>query len=142
MSLNIRPATPADWLAIAALLTRYNLPLDGAQESLADFIVAAEADRLVGVAGLERYADAGLLRSVAVADRHHGLGGELVRRLIDQARQDHLSSLVLLTTTAAGYFPRFGFQHIPRDAAPEPVKESVEFQSACPDTAAVMLLRL
>ena len=39
---------------------------------------------------------------------------------------------IALTTTADGYFPRFGFERIERSQVPATVRESVEFTSACP----------
>ncbi|HEU5170560.1 MAG TPA: hypothetical protein VFU46_08475, partial [Gemmatimonadales bacterium] len=67
MSAALRPAAPADYPAVAALLGASRLPLDGVPAALGGFVVA-EADRkIVGVAGVEAYGDAGLLRSVAVA---------------------------------------------------------------------------
>jgi N-acetylglutamate synthase-like GNAT family acetyltransferase len=41
----------------------------------------------------------------------------------------------LLTTTTAGYFPRFGFARIARAEVPSSVQESVEFTAACPASA-------
>jgi len=43
-----------------------------------------------------------------------------------------------LTTTAEGFFPKFGFERIPRADVPARVQESVEFVSACPASAVVM----
>ncbi len=142
MNWTFRPAAPDDWTHIAALLTSVHLPLDGAQEHLDSFLAAFRADTLAGVAGLERYGSVGLLRSVAVAERGTGLGLELVRRLLDRAAADGLTHVVLLTTTAADYFPRFGFRRILRQDVPLAVQESVEFKSACPASAVVMELAL
>jgi len=139
----IRPANDEDWPIIAALLTGYDLPLDGAQEHLADFVVALDArGAICGVAALERYQAVGLLRSVAVAGQGDGVGAALVNHLIDAARKQGLCQLVLLTTTAANYFPRFGFRRIERHEAPAAVYTSAEFQGACPASAIVMLLTL
>ncbi len=139
----IRPATAADWPQIASLLRGADLPLDGAADHLGDFYVAAGDDgALAGVAGLERYGDAALLRSVVVATRGQGLGQWLVRHTLDAARARGIRQVVLLTTTAADFFPRFGFRRIARDAAPAAVQESQEFQGACPDTAVVMAVDL
>ena len=46
--------------------------------------------------------------------------------------------MYLLTTTAEGWFPRFGFERIAREEVSEAVRGSVEFGGACPATAAVM----
>jgi len=139
----VRPAQAADWPAIADLLARYALPLDGAQAHLDAFVVMVDAaGAILGVAGLERYGGVGLLRSVAVMEQGSGVGAALVRHLLDQARATGITQVVLLTTTAADYFPRFGFRRIDRQDAPAAVTASVEFQTACPASATVMLLDL
>lgn len=112
-------ATATDWPEVAQLLTTAELPLNGAREHLSDFIVARHADgRLAAVAGLERYEKAALLRSVAVAERGNGLGQAIVSRIISHAGQSGIRQIVLLTTTAADFFPRFGFRRIERSEAP------------------------
>jgi N-acetylglutamate synthase-like GNAT family acetyltransferase len=143
-SVLIRNATPNDWEAVAGLLAASSLPLDGAREHLGRFMLAERAGALVGCAAVEPHGDAGLLRSVAVAasERGKGTGAALVRRCLDDARTAGIRTLVLLTTTADRYFPRFGFEVIDRDAAPESVRESVEFRGACPASATVMRLVL
>ncbi|MFN3979260.1 MAG: arsenic resistance N-acetyltransferase ArsN2 [Caldilinea sp.] len=142
-SITIRTADIEEWPAIAALLTGYDLPLDGAQEHVADFMVAVgENGDIEGVAAIERYQHVGLLRSVAVASQGNGVGAALVNHLIATARKQGLRQLVLLTTTAADYFPRFGFRRIERQDAPVAVHTSAEFQGACPASATVMLLEL
>jgi N-acetylglutamate synthase-like GNAT family acetyltransferase len=142
MNWIFRPATPADWPAVADLLTRVNLPLEGALEHIDEFIVAFSELGLDGVSGLEIYDDTGLLRSVAVAKRGTGLGLELVNHLIQRAKDQKLSRIILLTTTAADYFERLNFKRIGRDEAPKAVQESLEFKSACPASAVVMELKL
>lgn len=136
----LRAATTADLAKIEALLTASGLPLDGVREALPNFIVAEHEDDLVGVAGLEVCCDNALLRSVAVADgwRSHGVGRALVTRLIADAESRGVRALYLLTTTAEQYFPSFGFRKLSRDQVPEDVRATIEFQSACPDSATVM----
>lgn len=139
----IRPAEADDWAAIADLLTKYDLPLDGVEQHLRDFLVAVAPDGgLAGVVGLEHYGSVGLLRSLAVATPGMRLGERLTRAVLTVARAHGMRQVVLLTTTAAGYFPRFGFRPIARDAAPLAVRASAEFQGACPDSAVVMVLDL
>jgi amino-acid N-acetyltransferase len=143
MTIQLRPAQTDDWAAIAQLLQSYSLPLDGVQAHLADFWVAHDAEQaIVGVAGVELYGTSGLLRSVAVAQRQQGLGQQLVQHLINTARTSGLHELVLLTETAADYFPRFGFRPIQRQDAPISLHQSAEFQGACPQSAVVMHLAL
>ena len=137
---HIRPAERADLPAIERLLTLSGLPLDGVRDALDGFVVAQSAGDLVGVAGLEVCCDNALLRSVAVMPerRSNGLGRALVTRVISDAEARGIRALYLLTTTAERYFPSFGFQQIARDDIPADVRETAEFQSACPSSATVM----
>ena len=148
--VRLREAQPDDWLAVESLLADAELPLAGAREHLRDFVVAeGAAATLLGCAALERYAAvaeagaarvSGLLRSLAVAPaaRGLGLGASLVESLLSAARAQGLADVTLLTTTAAEYFPRFGFQQIAREAAPLAVRDSIELREACPASAVVM----
>ena len=140
----IRRATPDDWDAIASLLQHVSLPVDGARDHLGNFVLAERDGALVGCAGMERYGDAGLLRSVAVAstEQGNGTGAVLVRHTLHEAAAGGVRTVVLLTTTAERYFPRFGFAVVDRDAVPEAVKASVEFQGVCCSSATVMRLDL
>jgi amino-acid N-acetyltransferase len=144
MAIKLRLATETDWPQVAALLQTARLPLEGAQAHLPNFILAFQADELVGCAGLERYGESGLLRSVAVKETTRGMnvGGQLVQAALQAARGGGMRRVLLLTETAANYFPRFGFQTITRAEVPPAVKASVEFTTACPDTAMVMMLNL
>ncbi|MFN0100249.1 MAG: arsenic resistance N-acetyltransferase ArsN2 [Gemmatimonadaceae bacterium] len=140
----IRAARPADLAAVQSLLTHADLPLDGVPSDLAHFFVAEREGEVVGVIGLEPYGDAALLRSAVVAPstRGSGIGERLVRTLLDEARRHHMHQVILLTTTAEAWFPRFGFHTVSRDAVPDSVKQSMEFMSACPASATVMTLAL
>jgi amino-acid N-acetyltransferase len=140
----IRRATAHDWPRLAALLETAELPLAGAEEHLPNFLLAFRADALIGFAGLECYGDTALLRSVAVAptERGQGLGQALVRQALAEAASWGVHQVVLLTTTAANFFPRFGFQPISRTEMPLAAQASVEFQEACPASATVMSLML
>lgn len=144
IEIAIRPTSTADLPAVEDLLTRSKLPLDGVKESLGSFVVADQDGKLVGVAGLEKRGDYGLLRSAAVDPewRGRGLGRALVEKVITGARSDGLRALYLLTTTAEGYFPSFGFQPTTREAVPPEIQGMSEFTTACPASAAVMTLDL
>lgn len=143
VDIQIRRASQQDYRAVCSLLEAHGLPLDGIDHHLKHFLTAIQADdTLAGVVGLEPYGQFGLLRSVAVKERKAGLGTALVEGMIGYAQASGIKQLILLTTTASEYFPRFGFRTINRKDVPETVKQSVEFQSACPDTAVVMALDL
>ena len=140
--MTTRDATDRDWDAIRALLDRHGLPTAGAREHLAHFIVAEDRAGLAGVGGLEVYGRSALLRSIAAARDGCGIGQVLVEQLMARARALGVTDLVLLTTSAAGYFPRFGFETIARAEVPESLLASREFQGACPSSATVMRRRL
>ena len=145
MSLpTLRDAVAADWDNIASLLRDAGLPIAGADAHVNGFLLATRGERVVGTAALERYGDAALLRSVAVArdERGTGIGRELVAALVERARRDGIATLVLLTETAPQFFPRFGFRRVAREDVPQAVRASEEFRGACCARAAVMRLDL
>jgi amino-acid N-acetyltransferase len=137
-AIEMRSAAREDWPAIASLLEQLHLPLDGAADHLPAFIVATREGVVVGVGGLELHGESALLRSLAVATPGQGLGSRLVAALLEQARQRDVREVVLLTTSAATYFPRFGFVPVTREEVPQPLHASAEFQGACPASATVM----
>jgi amino-acid N-acetyltransferase len=136
----IRPARPDDLGAALALLAELGLPAEGVAEWWHTFIVAETNAGLVGLAGLELYPDGALLRSVAVHPKAQGtgLGRRLVGRALAGAGATRARAVYLLTTTAADWFPRFGFTVTGRDSVPASIRESVEFREACPSGATVM----
>lgn len=140
----MRAATPDDLKAVLGLLEANALPTAGVVEHLDAFIIEADTETIIGCVGLEVHGRAGLLRSVAVAadQRSRGLGSSLTRAILEMARTRHLSSLSLLTTTAEGYFGRFGFERVERENLPASLRASAEFQGACPDSAIAMTLSL
>lgn len=142
--IHYKQADPSEKDAVTSLLQLVGLPLEGVDEHFHDFLVAHVDGVLIGCAGLEVHGGHGLLRSVAVLpDRQRdGVGSKLVDATLAAARQRGLKSVVLLTETAAAYFPRFGFITIARGDVPIPLHASTEFQGACPDSAVVMLLSL
>lgn len=143
----LRTATARDRIAVERLLSSSGLPIDGIADLFAtdakDFIVAddpLQQGELAAVAGLEAHHDNALLRSVAVRPewRAHGLGQELVRRVVCHAEARGLHALYLLTMTAEHFFPRFGFERVQREAVPAEIAETLEFKSACPASAVAM----
>jgi amino-acid N-acetyltransferase len=128
-------------VAVQRLLSAASLPTAGIEAPGAEFLVAVAGERVVGCAGLERYGDVGLLRSVAVDPewRGLGLGGRLTRTVLATAEQQGVMRVYLLTETAAPYFGAFGFRAIPRNEADEAVQGSAEFTELCPASATLML---
>lgn len=137
----IRRARPAELPAVLGLLAAAALPADGVAAGFDRFVVAERAGAIVGAAGIELHGGDALLRSVVVADtaRGGGIGAALVEAALRAARAAGARRVYLLTTTADGWFPRHGFERIERSAVPAAVRESVEFTSACPASAVVMV---
>jgi amino-acid N-acetyltransferase len=143
--VTIRPATPEDDPAVRALIAGAGLPLDGLDD--AAVLLVADADgTVVGTVALERYpAESGsvfLLRSAAVAPEHRGrgIGAALAAAALERVDAER-APVALLTETADGWFPRFGFRPVPRDELPEALAASAELRGACPDSARALLRR-
>lgn len=134
-----RPAMTSDLPGIVELLMMCGLPSsDLLAEHLATFFVATRGDRLVGVAGIETFGGLGLLRSLAVTPevRGGGLAKELVGACEDLARARFgVCALYLLTTTAADYFLRRGYEEVPRESVPAQIASHPQFRGLCPASA-------
>ncbi len=146
-SLPIERANEADLSAIHSLLETNGLPIDDLGSHIGSTLLVRDHTnpaRIVGSAALELYTPYALLRSVAVDEdiRGRGLGIELTRAALDLARDSGAHKVYLLTETASDFFPRFGFRAITRQDVPGEVLRSVEFTTACPDSALVMELTL
>ena len=122
------------------MLKACDLTREGVAEHLDGFLVARDDRELLGVVGLERYGEVGLLRSLAVSPkaRGRGVGSSLVEALITGARERKIATLYLLTDTAGDFFPQFGFEQIPRASLDVRLEASAELQGACPETAVAM----
>ena len=142
--IELRAAEPADYAAVTTLLAQAGLPVEGVADQFGDgYVVACGAGALAGVAAIERHGNCGLLRSVVVApgERSRGLAARLVEQRLAWASAQGLSAVYLLTTTAADYFPRFGFERIAREEAPAEIRAAREFASSCPASAVLMRRR-
>jgi amino-acid N-acetyltransferase len=137
-------ANDEQFQAVLELLARSGLPIDGLAAHQATTLVALQAEKVAGCAAWERYGDAALLRSVAVepALRNQGLGQLLLEELLARVQADGIQSLYLLTESAATYFTRWGFEPVARAAVAPTVQSSIEFTSACPQSAQAMHLAL
>lgn len=125
----LRPATKLDLPGVLALLHDTGLPPDGAESWIDHFVIAERDGEVVGSAGLELYGDEALLRSVATskAVRGTGLGAQLVEAALERSRAMRVQTVYLLTTSAADWFTRLGFERVPREHVSAEVKESVQF---------------
>jgi N-acetylglutamate synthase-like GNAT family acetyltransferase len=125
---------------VESLLEESGLPTAGVSECIEEFIVAESEGKLIGTIGLEEYSPSALLRSAVVSPawQGRGIGQSLVKKLLADAETRGIQKIFLLTTTAADYFPSFGFYAIPRAEAPSELMASAEFKGACPDSATLM----
>ncbi|MCB9758357.1 MAG: GNAT family N-acetyltransferase [Alphaproteobacteria bacterium] len=135
----MRALRPEDLPAATALLRAAGLPVEGVVPG-PDFVAVFDDEGLVGLAGVERCAEAAwLLRSVVVAPRARGRG--LGRALVaDRITWAEGRALWLLTTTAADWFEGLGFRRTARAEAPPQVRATDEFARLCPDSAVCMAL--
>jgi amino-acid N-acetyltransferase len=141
----MRPARRGDLGAVLALLEAAGLPTDGLADAFPAGYFVVEADgEPIGIAGAETYANARLLRSLAVAPawRGRGIGRMLTERVVAAAREDGVEAVYLLTTTIEARLAKSGFARIGREAVPPAIRASVEFAHACPESAACMYLKL
>lgn len=140
----VRPAAAGDLAAVRSLLTDAGLPLDGVDEAFEHGVVAEAGGAIEAAAAIEPYGTDGLLRSVVVAPslRGTGRGRTLVAAAEGVARELGIRDLYLLTETAVAWFPRLGYEPLPRDGAPARIAASVEFTVSCPDTGVLMRRRL
>jgi amino-acid N-acetyltransferase len=142
----LREASAHDRQQADALLAAAGLcPLNESSQFGLQYVVAEDAGgRIVALAGVEVHGDHGLLRSVAVTEqaRGVGLGARVVGDRVEWARRRGLKALYLLTTTAAGFFPRLGFVTVGRDGAPAGLADCEEWRTMCPASAVAMRLEL
>ena len=139
----LRTARDQDLAAIEKLLEACELASDGLRDQFGEGYVVAEREYdLVGLAGVEKHGPHALLRSVAVDPslQGKGLGAELVLDRIRWSHENEIESVFLLTTTAAEFFRRHGFEVASRDDAPAEIRASKEFSEMCPSSAVFMKL--
>ncbi|MBA4001534.1 arsenic resistance N-acetyltransferase ArsN2 [Brevundimonas sp.] len=138
--LTAEPVAGEDAGLIAAL-TAEHLPTEDLNQPGRRFHRFIDEQGLVGFGGLEGHGPDRLIRSIVTAPgrRGQGLGRVLLAALEAAARQDGVERLHLLTTTAAPFFIRNGYQAADRDTAPNAIAASREFASLCPASAAYLI---
>ena len=140
----LRTATRQDAAAIHRLLKLNALPTADLPTAQSEFIVAREGRTLIGAGALQSVTDAVLMRSVVVDAEHRssGVGCLIVQELERRAREEGFTEIVLLTETARRFFEHQGYRVIEREQAPDGVKQSEEFRSLCPQSAACLSKKL
>jgi amino-acid N-acetyltransferase len=142
MDLRPRSATRADLPSVERLLEDAGLITAGVPAHIERFLLIEDAGRIIACAGLEQYGKHALLRSVAVipAYRNRGVARLLVSRLLDEAAALRIEDVYLFTSTAPGYFRRFGFVPVARDDVAEPVRASEEYGECCSGAETMVLV--
>lgn len=137
--IKIRPAMASDLPAAIALLRDASLPTEDLTIEHLALVAEGEAEML-GVIGLEKFGDVGLLRSLVVSPlaRGEGVGRQLTAALELSVRENGIVELWLLTIDADTFFSNMGYRVRSRDAAPDAIRGSKEFSTLCPGDAVLM----
>ena len=145
-NLTITKASFDDLRDILDLLTEVKLPHDGVAENVGAFLIARdESSRLIATIGLERHGITALLRSAAVAPEYQGcgIGSRLTEQLLEQATNNGVERVVLLTSTASEFFARrFGFCETARTVFDKELAGSSEWNLPRCSSAVCMSLDL
>ena len=138
--VGLEPVDESDLPYVETLLAENDLPCRDVRSKRDSFSVAVCGDERVGVGGVEVYGTDGLLRSIVVerSARDDGVGSAICTALERRASTAGVDALYLLTTTAAGFFARQGYDEIERADAPGAIRETAQFSDLCPATATCM----
>ena len=132
----------AEWATAAALLERAALPTDDLADGTARLwsVHDASSGAMVGCFGLELADPEALLRSVVVRPerQRQGLGTAVVELAEATARDLGVRRLVLLTEDASAFFERLGYREFDRAEACEPIRQTEQFRTLCPASAACL----
>lgn len=130
LSVTYRKAAVADAVAIANLIQPFaerdlmlRRPLPQVYETIRDFHVALQDDRLIGCAALHVFSlELGEIKSLAVASEAQGdgVGSALIDRCLTEARELGLRRVFALVLRES-LFQRAGFVVVDRDSLPEKV---------------------
>jgi len=140
----LRKATPKDIDLIQEMLQANDLPTEDIPEIIDALVIASKGTTIIGIGGVERHGDFGLLRSIVIESslRGKGYGTTLCNELIEQAKNDKINELFLLTIHAEAFFNRLGFERVPRDEIPQEMQDTAEFKTLCPISSICLQLNL
>lgn len=140
----LRRADARDTAAIRGLLTVCRMPVSAVGNGLIDYTVATDTDVVIGVVGIERHEDVGVLCSLAVSPSHRNqrIAQQLLGVLEAEAARGGMTRMVALTEDRAPYFERCGYQRVLRALAPEEIHGSAEFGGLEEDGKICLMKRL
>jgi amino-acid N-acetyltransferase len=139
--VNIRPAAASDFATAQSLLSAAGLPsADLTTAHMSGFLIAVKGGDPIGMVGIERTGNFGLVRSLVVdpSMRSVGVGGRLVNDMEARAKSHGVIELWLLTIDADGYFSKLHYARRERSEAPVEIQDTKEFSSLCPGDAVLM----
>ncbi|MBY5938115.1 arsenic resistance N-acetyltransferase ArsN2 [Marinobacter nauticus] len=104
------------------------------------FFGCHQSGKLIGSVGIEIRKKSAMLRSLATHEevRNTGLGRALVEHAELNASHMGVSDIYLLTTTAADFFERLGYEQLCREQAPDAIRKTTQFSDLCPTTSNLM----
>jgi len=137
--MNIVPASQNSYTAAIALLKKNNLPTEDLDPGKQLFVVE-EGNEVIGTAAVEYDYSSALLRSLSVSEekRGCGIGAELVSFIENYVRQQGVQTIYLLTTTAAHFFQKRGYEIIERNNVPQFIQSTREYSVLCASSSTVM----
>ncbi|MCG3218128.1 MAG: GNAT family N-acetyltransferase [Candidatus Heimdallarchaeota archaeon] len=126
-----RKARMDDLKEASDLLIKHDLPVDGIEDNFDNFLVliSNNTGEILGLVGIEKYDQIGLLRSLVIEKGFQGLGlGKKMLIAIEKyAKELGLISLFLFTDTAEKFFEKHNYSKLSIENADERLKQSVEF---------------
>ncbi len=147
--IEVRPASPDDITGMLELISvnvraGHLLPrtIDEIRATLGDWVVALDAGYVVGIGSLLLMNPSLVeVRSLAVDERYRsaGIGAQIVRTLVEQAKRRQINTIFALTR-AVPFFLRLGFTITNKDRFPEKVwRDCVKcpLVTCCDETAVV-----
>jgi amino-acid N-acetyltransferase len=126
----IRPAQATENGKLRELLEEAHLPTQGVEDPQTRLWIAGRGGEIAAMAGLERFGEVALLRSVATQAPFRGQGAAtaLCRTMLAEAAAQGVGRVYLLTETAEGFFRRLGFEAVPRDSLDPRLSASAELR--------------
>jgi amino-acid N-acetyltransferase len=139
------PLRSGERAVVSRALAKAGLPVDDLEAPGRLFWRFETDDEVpVGFGGLEVHGPDGLLRSLITLPpvRGRGVGPVMVAAIEFEARLLGCQAIWLLTTSAAPFFERLGYEKCERESVPEAIRASEEFSALCPQSADVLVKRL
>ena len=126
------------------LLKDNALPFSDIENESLQLFSIQQKNKTLGIIGYEQFGKHGLLRSFVIEEKYRskGLGGQVLIDFEGLAAEAGIENFFLLTTTAENFFSRNGYQKFNRNAVPDQIAKTTEFNSLCPQSAVCMRKKL